>query len=180
MQAWGILSPQAARPIQPQTGSGNYRAASGEEHSFNWASHALCAASHGSPDTEHLFIMPVQLLAVKTGMKWPSLCDLLAFLFYRSSSPWLWLKPKSKLSLGSPKHLLCWQVLFSGKLPQYLQQRGVDVCTMERMPANFWGFAASGMFCLLNRVIFSAAELTWISTILANANFLSPSALPVQ
>lgn len=71
MEAWGILSPQAARPVQPQTGSGNYRAASGEEHSFNRAPCALCAASHGSPDIEHLFIMPMQLAAVKTGMKRP-------------------------------------------------------------------------------------------------------------
>lgn len=42
-----------------------------------------------------------------------SLCDLLGILFPSSSSPWLCLKPKAKLSMIPPKHLLCCRLTFS-------------------------------------------------------------------
>lgn len=61
-----------------------------------------------------LFIMSMQLAAVKTGMQWP-FCYLLGILSPSSSTPWLRLKPKAKLSTISLKYLLCCQLMFSGR-----------------------------------------------------------------
>lgn len=52
---------------------------------------------------------------LKQGCNGFSFCDLLVILSRSSSSPWLCLKLKAKLSMISPKHLLRGQLIFSGR-----------------------------------------------------------------
>lgn len=116
--------------------------------SFTWTPHALCAASQGSPDgaSPHHAHAAVQTDKMAT----------LSVTFWDSCSTGP-LPPDYVLNLKISCPWDLQGISYTGsccsveELPQYLQQTGEDVCTTDGTPTTFWGFAASGMFCLLNK-----------------------------